>query len=144
MLDSIVKNVGTPYTLFFGKNLYQSFMDVYASVDQRTRHKLEEMLQTWKEPVPGSIDTTPVFPSEVVKPIENALIKARTSALQAQQDQMRSQMRSRGGRPPAGYRATPTPPNARQPFSQPPQAAANGHHPELAFGQQSNPAQQQV
>lgn len=137
--------MGTPYTLFFGKNLYQSFMDVYASVDQRTRHKLEEMLQTWKEPVPGSIDTTPVFPSDVVKPIENALIKARTSALQAQQDQMRSQMRGRGGRPPAGYRATPTPPNARQqPFNQPPYPAMNGHRPDTAAGQQPPYAQHQV
>lgn len=144
LLDSIVKNVGTPYTLFFGKNLYQSFMDVYASVDQRTRHKLEEMLQTWKEPVPGSIDTTPVFPIDVVKPIENALIKARTSALQAQQDQMRSQMRGRGGRPPAGYRATPTPPNARQqPFNQPPYPAMNGHRPDTAVGQQLPYAQHQ-
>lgn len=135
--------MGTPYTLFFGKNLYQTFMDVYASVDQRTRHKLEEMLQTWKEPVPGSIDTTPVFPADVVKPIENALIKARTSALQAQQEQMRSQMRSRGGRPPVpGYRATPTPPNARQPFSQPLYPGVNGHRPDSGFGQQPYTQQQ--
>lgn len=119
-------------------------MDVYASVDQRTRHKLEEMLQTWKEPVPGSIDTTPVFPSEVVKPIENALIKARTSALHAQQEQMRTQMRSRGARPPAGYRATPTPPNARQPFNQPPYTAVNGNRPDSALGQQPSYTQQQV
>lgn len=120
-------------------------MDVYASVDQRTRHKLEEMLQTWKEPVPGSIDSTPVFPPDVVKPIENALIKARTSALQAQQGQMRAQMRSRGGRPPVpGYRATPTPPNTRQPFNQPPYAGVNGHRPDSAIGQQAPYAQQQV
>lgn len=119
-------------------------MEVYASVDQRTRHKLEEMLQTWKEPVPGSIDTTPVFPLGVVRPIENALIKARTSALQAQQQQERNQMRSRGARPPPGaqYRATPTPPNARQPFSQPPLPAANGRGPGPAFGQQPYPQPQ--
>lgn len=96
-------------------------MEVYASVDQRTRQKLEEMLQTWKEPVPGSIDSTPVFPPDVIRPIENALLKARTAALQAQQEQARRQMGSRGGRPPgSSYRATPTPPNARQPFNQPP------------------------
>ncbi|CAN8103797.1 unnamed protein product [Discula destructiva] len=138
LLDSIVKNVGTPYTLFFGKNLYQTFMEVYASVDQRTRQKLEEMLQTWKEPVPGSIDSTPVFPPDVIRPIENALLKARTTALQAQQEQARRQMGSRGSRPPMpGFRATPTPPNARQPFKQPTYPAANGARSASAFGQQT-------
>lgn len=142
LLDSIVKNVGTPYTLFFGKNLYQTFMDVYASVDQRTRHKLEEMLQTWKEPVPGSIDSNPVFPSDVIRPIENALLKARTSALQAHQEQVRRQMGSRGGKPAMpGYRATPTPPNARSPFTQPPYPGTNGVRSVSAYGQQ--PYQQQ-
>ncbi|KAF3765807.1 hypothetical protein M406DRAFT_290031 [Cryphonectria parasitica EP155] len=145
LLDSIVKNVGTPYTLFFGKNLYSTYMEVYASVDQKTRHKLEEMLQTWKEPVPGSIDSTPVFSPDVVRPIENALIKARTSALQVQQEQARSQMRNRGGRPLPGalHRSTPTPPNARPPFSQPPaHVGINGQRPESAFGQQQYPQPQ--
>lgn len=124
LLDSIVKNVGTPYTLFFGRKLYQTFMEAYASVDNATRRKMDEMLKTWKEPVPGSLDTRPVFPPEVVRPIENALIKARTSALQAQQEQMRSQHHLLGGRgrPPPPmmaqgmpYRETPTPPGARGP-----------------------------
>lgn len=56
---------------------------------------------------------------------------------------MRTQMRSRGARPPAGYRATPTPPNTRQPFNQPPYTAMNGHRPDSAFGQQP-PYTQQV
>lgn len=100
---------------------------------------MEEMLKTWKEPVPGSIDKNPVFPADSVRPIETALIKARTSALQAQQEQMRTQQQlfGRGGRSSAApYRATPTPPNARQqPFHQPPYAGANGHRPESALGQ---------
>lgn len=83
-------------------------------MDNSTRRKMDEMLKTWKEPVPGSIDTRPVFPSEVTRPIENALIKARTSAVQAQQEQMRSQQQLMGrGRPlpsVAPYRQTPTPP----------------------------------
>ncbi|ROW06434.1 hypothetical protein VMCG_04306 [Cytospora schulzeri] len=139
VLDSIVKNIGTPYTLFFGKNLYQTFMEAYTIVDNNTRKKMEEMLKTWKEPVPGSIDKNPVFPADVVRPIENALIKARTSALQAQQEQMRSQSQlfNRGGRPGAPYRQTPTPPNARPPFNQPTYPGMNGHRPESAIGQQS-------
>lgn len=40
LLDSIVKNVGTPYTLFFGRKLYQTFMEAYASVDNATRRKI--------------------------------------------------------------------------------------------------------
>lgn len=139
VLDSIVKNIGTPYTLFFGKNLYQTFMEAYTIVDNNTRKKMEEMLKTWKEPVPGSIDKNPVFPADVVRPIENALIKARTSALQAQQEQMRSQSQlfNRGVRPGAPYRQTPTPPNVRPPFNHPNFPGTNGHRPESAIGQQS-------
>ncbi|KAL1861627.1 mRNA 3' end processing factor [Diaporthe australafricana] len=144
VLDSIVKNIGTPYTLFFGKNLYSTFMDSYASVNDGTRKKMEEMLKTWKEPVPGSIDKNPVFSPDVVRPIENALIKARTSALQAHQEQMRTQHQlfGRGGRPVAApHRNTPTPPNARQQFNQPqpPQIGINGHRPESAMGQPAYP-----
>lgn len=125
VLDSIVKNVGTPYTLFFGRNLYSTFMESYALVDNNTRRKMEEMLKTWKEPVPGSIDTRPVFPIEVTRPIETALIKARTAALQSQQEYARSQPQTLGrARPPVmgdPYRSTPTPPNGFRPppFQQP-------------------------
>ncbi|KAI0011710.1 hypothetical protein F4779DRAFT_571818 [Xylariaceae sp. FL0662B] len=136
VLDSIVKNVGTPYTLFFGRKLYQTFMDAYASVDNATRRKMDEMLKTWKEPVPGSIDTRPVFPPDVVRPIENALIKARTTALQAQQEHMRGQQQLLGrGRPMSQgvpYRNTPTPPGVRPPSqvhgypTQPPTPNTNG------------------
>ncbi|KAH6717855.1 hypothetical protein BKA61DRAFT_293186 [Leptodontidium sp. MPI-SDFR-AT-0119] len=113
VLDSIVKNVGTPYTLFFGRDLFSVFMDSYARVDNNTRSKMVEMLRTWKEPVPGSMDTRPVFSAEVTRPIENALIKARTSFLQAHQEHTRGQSMGRGrtGPSPAPYRETPTPPN---------------------------------
>ncbi|CZS88697.1 related to PCF11 component of pre-mRNA 3`-end processing factor CF I [Rhynchosporium agropyri] len=114
VLDSIVKNVGTPYTLFFGRDLFSVFMDSYARVDNNTRSKMVEMLRTWKEPVPGSMDTRPVFSAEVTRPIENALIKARTSFLQAHQEHTRGQSLGRG-RPQQSsstpYRETPTPPN---------------------------------
>jgi len=48
---------------------------------------MDEMLKTWKEPVPGSMDTRPVFPPEVTRPIENALIRAKTSYLQESRSQ---------------------------------------------------------
>ena len=98
-------------------------MEAYALVDTNVRRKMDEMLKTWKEPVPGSIDTRPVFPPEVTRPIENALIKARTSAVQAQQEHQRNQQQLMNrGRPtasPVPYRATP-PPNPQQPLHAPP------------------------
>lgn len=153
LLDSIVKNVGTPYTLFFGRKLYQTFMEAYASVDNATRRKMDEMLKTWKEPVPGSLDKRPVFPPEVVRPIENALIKARTSALQAQQEQMRNQHHLLGGRgrpapmvPQGGmpYRDMVTPPGVRGPnsYNQPPYAPPNGRGPESSAQAQAYPPSQ--
>lgn len=126
VLDSIIKNVGTPYTLFFGRQLYSTFMEAYALVDNNVRSKMVEMLKTWKEPVPGSMDTRPVFPPEVTRPIENALIKARTSFLQAHQEQTRNQQSAMGrGRPSSStpYRETPTPPTNYRPPPQPAQAA---------------------
>ena len=95
VVDSIVKNVGTPYTLFLGRNMYQTFMNAYTLVDSQTRRKLDEMLKTWKEPVPGSLDTRPVFPPEITRSIESALIKARTAALQQQQSRVQQDVRSK-------------------------------------------------
>ncbi|KAK2755685.1 hypothetical protein FQN54_005834 [Arachnomyces sp. PD_36] len=114
VVDSVVKNVGTPYTLFLGRNLYQTFMNAYTLVDSQTRKKLDEMLKTWKEPVPGSLDTRPVFPAEITRSIENALIKARTAALQQQQTRPQEKLgRARGtATPPGPWRNTPTPPQA--------------------------------
>lgn len=103
-----MKNVGTPYTVYLGKGLYSTFMDAYTLVDSNVRRAMEGMLKTWKEPVPGSMDKRPVFPPEVVRPIENALIKAKTAALQHQR------------LPQAGYKNTPTPPQSNGQFGPPP------------------------
>ncbi|EHK98853.1 hypothetical protein M7I_5363 [Glarea lozoyensis 74030] len=59
VLDSVVKNVGTPYTIFLSRGLYSTFMEAYALVDTNVRRKMDEMLKTWKEPVPGALDTRP-------------------------------------------------------------------------------------
>ncbi|CEJ54707.1 hypothetical protein PMG11_01003 [Penicillium brasilianum] len=132
VVDSIVKNVGTPYTLFLGRNMYTTFMNAYTLVDAQTRRKLDEMLKTWKEPVPGSLDTRPVFAPEITRSIENALIKARTAALQQEQARGNRDILNRGrGTPPGmsrptnnqhgtnghGY-GTPTPPQGHSPGSE--------------------------
>lgn len=107
VVDSIVKNVGTPYTLFLGQHMYQTFMNAYATVDQATRRKLDEMLKTWKEPVPGSLDTRPVFSSDITRTIENALIRARTAAIERERPQAQV---NRGRGTPTGRPNTNTPP----------------------------------
>ncbi|KND92467.1 Uncharacterized protein C4G9.04c [Tolypocladium ophioglossoides CBS 100239] len=110
VLDSIVKNVGTPYTIYFGRHLFKTFMESYAVVDHNVRRKMEEMLKTWKDPVPGSMDTRPVFSHELVRPIENALMKARAATM-TQQGQIPGRPRSAM----LPHRNTPTPPGARGP-----------------------------
>ncbi|KAI9815736.1 MAG: hypothetical protein M1827_002132 [Pycnora praestabilis] len=125
VVDSIVKNIGTPYTLFFGRNLYQTFMNAYLLVGAQTRKNMDAMLKTWKEPVPGSLDTRPVFPIDVTRGIENALIKARTAAVK-QEQQSRNQQRVPGrpnpmATPQISWRNTPTPPQYAGRYA-PPQA----------------------
>jgi pre-mRNA cleavage complex 2 protein Pcf11 len=71
------------------------------------------MLNTWKQPAPGSLDTRPVFPPEITRNIESALIKARTAALQHQQTRAQPDLTSRGranGTPP-GWTNSPAPQN---------------------------------
>lgn len=113
-------------------------MNAYSLVNNQVRKKLDEMLKTWKEPVPGSLDPRPVFPVETTRPIENALIKARTLAVQQQQQQARTQQemlsRSRPtATPPSTWRNTPTPPQTVVRYPPPPtqtypqQNLQNGH-----------------
>ncbi|KAH0287016.1 hypothetical protein M436DRAFT_38594 [Aureobasidium namibiae CBS 147.97] len=120
VLDSIVKNVGTPYTVYLGRNLFSTFMDSYTLVDSQTRKSMEAMLKTWKEPVPGSMDPRPVFPAEVTRTIENALIKARTAAVQLQ-TRNRTPLNMPGRPMSTNYRNTPTPPHNASQFQPPPQ-----------------------
>ncbi|MCJ1234159.1 hypothetical protein MMC14_002117 [Varicellaria rhodocarpa] len=139
VLDSIAKNIGTPYNLFLGQNLYSTFMDAYSLVDTGVRKKLDEMLKTWKNPVPGSQETRPVFPPDITKRIENALIQAKTATLRQQQQQAQNQenmLRRRFPtmKPSMPYQNTPTPPQnsscypppTPQPYMQYNQAS-NGH-----------------
>ncbi|KAF1363933.1 hypothetical protein EJ07DRAFT_101089 [Lizonia empirigonia] len=109
VLDSIVKNVGTPYTVYLGRNLYRTFMDAYLVVDQATRKAMEGLLRTWKQSVPESMDPRPVFPANVTGDIENAVNKIRTVAAQTQ---VPRPMHALPARPPSNvaWRDTSTPP----------------------------------
>jgi len=108
VLDSIVKNVGTPYTVYIGRNLYRTFMDAYLVMDQGTRKAMEGLLRTWKQPVPESMDPRPVFPADVTRDIENALTKIRVAV----QQQVQRPQHALPPRPPTNmaWRDTATPP----------------------------------
>lgn len=112
VLDSIAKNIGSPYTQFLGAKLYSTFMGAYSSVDQSTRRKMDDVLKTWKAPIPGAIDPRPVFPVEITKKIENALIQAKTAALRHDQNNplVFAQKRPGSAVGLTQWRNTPTPP----------------------------------
>ncbi|KAL6945161.1 hypothetical protein ACO0QE_002607 [Hanseniaspora vineae] len=87
VLDSICKNVGRPYTIFFQRNLPKLFKQTYLIVDNTTRQKLINVFKTWLNPNgnSGSISNSPfdddeyesaIFDKEVLKNLENFLIKA--------------------------------------------------------------------
>ena len=110
-------------------------MGAYSLVNNQIRKKLDEMLKTWKEPVPGSLDTRPVFPVNITRNIENALIKARTAAVQQQQKQARSQQQILGRSQPlpgAPWQQTPTPPQSALRY--PPPSSQNYGHPQIPNG----------
>lgn len=114
VLDSIAKNVGSPYTVYFGRNLHQTFMHAYSQVDMNVRRKLEEMLKTWREPVPGSSSTTPVFPISSTQSIVDNLNKFRaaTAANPRYQGTPVQGGPARVASAQQSYRQTPTPPQS--------------------------------
>lgn len=102
-------------------------MDAYTLVEKDTRRSMDAMLKTWKEAVPGSMDPRPVFPPEIVRPIENALIKYRTAVLQSRGQMQAQQM----------YRNTPTPPQFNGHYMPPPVQAQSQQA--YGLGQQPTP-----
>ena len=116
VLDSIVKNVGTPYTVYLGRGLYKTFMEAYLVVDKGIRKAMEGLLRTWKIPVPESLDPQPVFPAKVTSNIEEALAKMQVAAQQTQRTQ-----HALPARPPTtvAWRDTATPPQNGQRYPTP-------------------------
>lgn len=89
-------------------------MDAYTLVDNQIRKKLEEMLHTWKQSPVGAPSSAPVFPPEITRKIENALIKAKTVAISLQQKEAKRQQErmvgiGRSTTPSMPYRSSPMP-----------------------------------
>jgi len=117
VLDSLVKNIGTPYTVYFGANLHETFMFAYSQVDQAVRPKLEVMLNTWRKPIPGSQQTHPVFPLEATQSIFDTLARYKGGTAQrSSQTAVRPQSVVQAQA--VQYRATP-PPQASTSYQQP-------------------------
>ncbi|KAF2765311.1 hypothetical protein EJ03DRAFT_354969 [Teratosphaeria nubilosa] len=133
VLDSIVKNVAEPYSNYLERNLYKTFFEAYTQVDPNTRRAMENLVKTWKEPVPGSMSSRPVFPAEAVRPIENALIKFKTATLQHQKPPQ-----------PAGYRNTPTPPQYNGQFAMPTNPVQQSPYPGYGSHQPTPPQHYQL
>lgn len=93
VMDSICKNAGSPYTIYFSKNLHKLFRKAYLLVDNQTRTKMISMFKTWLVPLPaGDL----MFDHSSLESIEKFLIKA--SALH-QKSAMFPQHSHRGNSP---------------------------------------------
>lgn len=75
LLDSICKNIGNPYNIVFGKNLFKLFTETYSIVtDTPTRQNLINLFKTW---VNAKTNTgAELFPAPILGKIENFIIKA--------------------------------------------------------------------
>ncbi|CCK68107.1 Pcf11p KNAG_0A04300 [Huiozyma naganishii CBS 8797] len=73
-LDSICKNAGSPYTIYFSKNLFSMYRKTYLIVDNNTRTKMINLFRSWLEPTTATGE--PVFDKGTLDRIESFLIKA--------------------------------------------------------------------
>ena len=92
-------------------------MLAYSQVDGAVRRKLEEMLKTWREPVPGALSPTPVFPIASTQSIVDSLNKFRAATPgpnRYQSTPLQGQPARVASAQP--YRHTPTPPQSLPQF----------------------------
>lgn len=73
-LDSICKNAGSPYTIFFSKNLFKLYKKTYLIVNNQVRTKLINLFKSWLQPTKSTGE--PVFDTTTLNVIESFLVKA--------------------------------------------------------------------
>lgn len=116
-------------------------MLAYSQVDAAVRRKLEEMLKTWREPVPGSLSTTPVFPHTSTQTIVDSLNKFRSPApatnRYASTPVHGVPARVASAQP---YRHTPTPPQTLPQFAPAIPSHIRSPQPQVAIPQQYQPS----
>ncbi|CDK27667.1 unnamed protein product [Kuraishia capsulata CBS 1993] len=74
LLDSVSKNVGSPYNILFGQNLFKIFTEAYVLVNDENRKKFIGLFKTWKSAVTEA--GLPLFPEDQIGQIESFLEKA--------------------------------------------------------------------
>ncbi|KAG0668537.1 hypothetical protein C6P43_004067, partial [Kluyveromyces marxianus] len=78
VMDSICKNAGSPYTIYFSKNLHKLFRKAYLLVDNQTRTKMISMFKTWLSKLVG-------VPSDTKLQAKVAILKQLRQELQKEQ-----------------------------------------------------------
>lgn len=70
LLDSICKNIGSPYTTLFAQRIDRIFLSAFRDVDPPTKIKMEELLGTWRT---GGPNGGQLFQGRAQKDIEQVL-----------------------------------------------------------------------
>ncbi|CCD24157.1 Pcf11p NDAI_0C04980 [Naumovozyma dairenensis CBS 421] len=76
VLDSVCKNTGSPYTIYFSRNLFSLYKKTYLLVDNVTRTKMITLFKLWLTPNESIGGSAPLFEKNALDKIENFLIKA--------------------------------------------------------------------
>lgn len=79
LLDSICKNVGRPYNVIAGQDIFKLFSHVYLLVESGVRKKLLNLYETWKLTKTKGTNS-PLFPPEELEKIGNFLSKANATS----------------------------------------------------------------
>lgn len=75
-LDSICKNAGSPYTIYFSRNLFNLYKKTYLLVDNTTRTKMIHLFKTWMDSGDSLPGAPLLFERSALEKIEQFLIKA--------------------------------------------------------------------
>lgn len=75
LLDSICKNIGSPYNVLIGDDIFKVFSGAYVLVNEQVRGKLANLFETWKLTKTKGTNL-PLFPVDELKKIETFLAQA--------------------------------------------------------------------
>ena len=84
LMDSICKNIGSPYTELWAPRVATLFLESYRVVDQPTKRRMEELLATWRAAGPGG---GPLFGEGPQWTIERSLFGSQGSTPKASSSQ---------------------------------------------------------
>ncbi|ANZ73218.1 BA75_00267T0 [Komagataella pastoris] len=96
LIDSICKNVGSPYNLMFGDSLYQLFSRCYSLVADSVRQRMIHIFETWK--VTRTPSGSPLFPPDQLAKIDRFLTEvAKPKPVMVTQQSLIDQLRQLQG-----------------------------------------------